>query len=195
MTMPLAFEDGVRLDRKVADFAALAIKPFSIVVYHIVIDAGRFAGSNRHYRSLGNFGSNLNADLGPMRRAVRDLAKLRIYRSQLEAPSISDYQQLARSSTLPPWLYLILTRQRADDFSCWKWLAIEEALTEFTPHRKELSLLGSGLDAFSHHFHTQGTSEVYHGCRDSIGVNILSEAPDERAIDLQHVDRELIQVG
>src|SRR4029079_3884424 len=70
-----------------------------------------------------------------------------------------------------------------------------EALGPVAPEPAELVELAAGLDPRGHHAQAEGAAQADDG-RDDRGVlGVLAQPVDERPVDLQHVDREPLEVA
>ena len=68
------------------------------------------------------------------------------------------------------------------------------ALSVVAPELFELGELIVGLDAFGGHVHVESAGEGNHRLDDGHVVPLAPQPADKRSIDLEHVDREPVQI-
>lgn len=71
---------------------------------------------------------------------------------------------------------------------------VEEALGKIRPDVVELLLLPGGLDSLGNRGHAERVSQLHDGL-DERSPGAILDLLDERTVDLQRVDRELLQSG
>jgi hypothetical protein len=71
----------------------------------------------------------------------------------------------------------------------------EKTLAEAASHLAQETILIAGLDAFGYDIHAQHTGEFDDGADDLARLFSLGHAPDEGAVDFEHIEGEGVEVA